>query len=47
MIFPLTAAKVVITDYPDPELLENIKINVERNVPPEVRNRVDIQVSIQ
>ena len=46
MILPLTAFKVVITDYPDPELIENIKINVEKNIPQEMRSRVDVQVSI-
>ena len=37
---------MVITDYPDPELIENIRINVQTNIPEDKRSRVDVQVCI-
>jgi len=37
------AQRVVITDYPDSELIENIRVNVVNNLPPEIRLIVDVQ----
>ncbi|KAG6810555.1 hypothetical protein H0H92_011340 [Tricholoma furcatifolium] len=37
------ARKVVITDYPDDDLIKNIEYNVEANIPVVDRNRVAIQ----
>ncbi|KAB5589454.1 nicotinamide N-methyltransferase [Ceratobasidium theobromae] len=39
------AHQVVITDYPDAPLLENIARNVDHNIPSTMRNVVKIQVS--
>ncbi|KZS89768.1 nicotinamide N-methyltransferase [Sistotremastrum niveocremeum HHB9708] len=39
----LDARKVVITDYPDPQLIRNIEINVENNIPYMTRDRVSVQ----
>ncbi|KAF9512129.1 hypothetical protein BS47DRAFT_1466587 [Hydnum rufescens UP504] len=39
----LGAKKVVLTDYPDHDLLRNIAINVDENVPPRLRANVDVQ----
>ena len=37
------AEEVAITDYPTPEILSNIRTNVDRNVPASLRSRVYIQ----
>ncbi|KAF8501202.1 nicotinamide N-methyltransferase [Gautieria morchelliformis] len=37
------ARKVMLTDYPDEQLLENLKINVENNIPSEIRRGVQVQ----
>ncbi|CUA75656.1 hypothetical protein RSOLAG22IIIB_11909 [Rhizoctonia solani] len=37
------AHQVVITDYPDPPLLDNITRNVDRNIPSKTRSQVSIQ----
>jgi len=37
------ASQVVITDYPDPELVENIGVNVQSNTSTEVTARVNVQ----
>jgi len=39
----LGAKKVVLTDYPDHDLLRNIAVNVDENVPPRLRANVDVQ----
>ena len=36
---------MVITDYPDAPLVENISRNVERNVSQEMRRAIDVKVS--
>lgn len=36
--------QVVLTDYPDDQLVENMKINVENNIPVDIRHRVGVQV---
>jgi hypothetical protein len=38
---------VVITDYPDPELVENIRINITHNVSEHKRSLVDVQVRLR
>jgi nicotinamide N-methyltransferase len=41
-----SAKKVVVTDYPEKELLANLHENVETNTTPQEReNRVNIQVN--
>lgn len=37
------AEEVVITDYPAPEILANIKVNIEKNVPPHLQPRVSVR----
>ncbi|KAF8332332.1 putative methyltransferase-domain-containing protein [Cantharellus anzutake] len=37
------ARRVVITDYPDHDLIDNINYNVEKNVPLGIRSRVHVQ----
>ena len=37
------ATKVVLTDYPDPSLLDNISYNVAENIPQERRSCVSVQ----
>ncbi|KAF8737665.1 hypothetical protein AX14_012539 [Amanita brunnescens Koide BX004] len=37
------ARKVVLTDYPDAELLENLRYNVQANVPDTLRDLVDVE----
>ncbi|KAF4535934.1 Nicotinamide n-methyltransferase [Lasiodiplodia theobromae] len=37
------AEEVVISDYPAPEILENLKSNVERNVPDNLKSKVSVQ----
>lgn len=37
------APKVVLTDYPDPSLLDNISYNVAENIPQERRSCVSVQ----
>ena len=37
---------VVITDYPDPELIENIRINVAFNIPENRRSAINVQVPV-
>ncbi|OJD36319.1 nicotinamide n-methyltransferase [Diplodia corticola] len=37
------AEEVVISDYPAPEILENIEQNVKRNVPEKLRSKVSVQ----
>ncbi|KAL4076593.1 putative methyltransferase-domain-containing protein [Scleroderma yunnanense] len=37
------AAKVVLTDYPDNELLENLRFNIDHNISLENRVRADVQ----
>jgi len=39
----LGARKVVLTDYPDPSLLDNISYNVAENIPQERRSCVSVQ----
>jgi len=41
------ASKVVITDYPAPEVLANIKANIKRNLPESARIAVDPGASAQ
>lgn len=38
------AKHVVVTDYPDSELLENIKDNVDKNIPQSERHRITVMV---
>lgn len=46
LVSALAGAKgVVITDYPDEELVKTIRWNVETNLPEEVLRRVDVKVS--
>ena len=35
---------MVVTDYPDADLIENLVYNVSRNLEVEERKRVDVQV---
>lgn len=35
----------VMTDYPDRELVENMKINVAENMPDSLRGRISVKVS--
>jgi len=37
------ARRVVLTDYPDRELIENMEINVEKNVPDSLRHLVHVK----
>ena len=37
-------AQVVLTDYPDAALIENLAYNVQQNIPQEQRRRVITQV---
>lgn len=37
-------AQVVITDYPDPDLVQNIEYNSSENVDISRKDRVDVQV---
>lgn len=37
------ASKVVLTDYPDADLIENLEYNVENNIPPSDRKHVSVQ----
>ncbi|GJJ14117.1 hypothetical protein Clacol_008374 [Clathrus columnatus] len=37
------AKKIVLTDYPDQDLLDNLRINVKENVPPQLLGRVNVQ----
>ncbi|TFK35131.1 nicotinamide N-methyltransferase [Crucibulum laeve] len=37
------ARKTVITDYPDADLVQNIEMNVEANIPKSLRERVDVK----
>lgn len=37
------AGKVVVTDYPDRELVENMEYNVKTNVPEHQRDRLNVQ----
>ena len=41
----LGARRVMITDYPDVELVENIRWNVETNLPLTMRRNVNVEVS--
>ena len=34
---------MIISDYPRPEILANIQLNVEKNVPVDIRSRVAVQ----
>lgn len=42
--FILTIDQVVLTDYPDADLIENIRYNVRANISPDFQDRVDVQV---
>ncbi|KAG9011599.1 nicotinamide n-methyltransferase [Tulasnella sp. JGI-2019a] len=37
------ADQVLVTDYPDADLLHNLKINVERNIPTALQHKVTVQ----
>jgi len=37
------AEEVVITDYPAPEILANIKVNIEKNIPAHLQPRISVQ----
>lgn len=37
------AEQTVISDYPAPELLTNIKVNVKRNIPAQLLERVSVE----
>lgn len=37
------AEEVVISDYPAPEILANIKLNIEKNIPPNLYPKVSVQ----
>jgi hypothetical protein len=37
-------SKIVITDYPDAELQENVVYNVKQNIPVELQSRIHVQV---
>ena len=39
------ADTIVVTDYPDQQLVENLRWNVECNVNEDTRRRVDVDVS--
>jgi predicted nicotinamide N-methyase len=39
------AKKVVVTDYPDEGLIENLRWNAECNLPSEIAGNLDVQVS--
>ena len=39
----LVTLQVVLTDYPDAELLENLRYNVQANVPDTLRHLVDVE----
>lgn len=39
----VAALQVVISDYPAPEILENLEANVRRNVPEALRSKVSVQ----
>lgn len=43
MLTVTLTAQVVISDYPAPEILENLKSNVERNVPDNLKSKVSVQ----
>jgi nicotinamide N-methyltransferase len=40
------AQTVVVTDYPDQQLVDNLRWNVECNVPESVRDQVDVDVRV-
>lgn len=40
------AKRMVITDYPDEELVENIRWNVDCNVPLSTLNEVEVEVHV-
>ena len=40
----LTVIQVIVTDYPDQELVENMEYNVKMNVPEHRRDRLSVQV---
>ena len=40
-----TSSQVVITDYPDAALIENMHTNVKKNVPVDISSRVAVTVS--
>lgn len=37
------AKQVIITDYPDPELVENIRMNTQKNTPEAIQSRINVQ----
>lgn len=39
------AASVLVTDYPDQQLVDNLEYNVDCNVPSSLRDKVDVDVS--
>jgi len=45
-IYPLNSltGQVVLTDYPEAALIDNLKFNVTENLTPDEQDRVDIQV---
>ena len=44
VVFNHRLNQVVITDYPDDELVENISYNIVVNIPVDDRDRVSVQV---
>ena len=40
------ADAVVVTDYPDQPLVDNLRWNVDCNVPASLRDRVDVDVGV-
>ena len=38
--------QVILTDYPDADLIANLRYNVQENIPEALRHRVDVEVCV-